>query len=242
MNEERILELLKQLVGGDSAFEWVGKQMGKGIYKSYDTTHKAAHAVVGGMAVMGRNTVDFAHEAKEEFQKGYYGFDKKLGPSKDPQNELDQKIEAALNGYGLNKGEKKFCANRIAAMAEELKEVMNKTPGTEKEKEAAGMRALDKAIKENVEFYGAMRALQTKGDKGLDAYYKDDVAKKEAFITKAEFTLEYDKLKQAKMDANPVWIKEAEDKLKQKAVKFAMGWDRTEAEQQKTKAHFSHKM
>lgn len=30
MNEEKLLELLKDLVGGDRAFQWVGEQMGKG--------------------------------------------------------------------------------------------------------------------------------------------------------------------------------------------------------------------
>ena len=34
MNEEKLLELLKDLVGGDRAFQWVGEQMGKGIHKT----------------------------------------------------------------------------------------------------------------------------------------------------------------------------------------------------------------
>jgi len=66
MNEEKLLELLKDLVGGDRAFQWVGEQMGKGIHKSYDKTHKAAHAVIGGMALVCRGGHNPAAPVPEE--------------------------------------------------------------------------------------------------------------------------------------------------------------------------------
>lgn len=241
MNEDKILDLLKDLVGGDMAFEWVGAQMGKGIHKGYESTHKAAHSVVGGVAVVSRGAHHAMDTAKDEFAKGWYGYDGKQTPSMDPENELDRKVEAVLDGYGLNKGEKKFCKARIGIMSEKAKEAMELEPDPKK-KAAAGVAAMDKAIKENVQFYGGLRALYTKGDKGLDEYFKDDVAKKEAFIQEAELTSEFEKLKEAKLNANPSYIQKAESALKYKANILQRGWERTESEQQKMDAHMKLKM
>ena len=236
MNEDKILELLKQLVGDDRGFEWIGKQMGSGIHKSYETTHKAAHAVVGGVSVVARNTHNALHTASDEFSKGWHGYTKDNGPSMNSKDELDRKVDSVLSDYGLNNGEMQFCKARIGIMAEQAKEAMNRESDPQK-KEAAGIAAMDKAIKETVEFYGAVKTLSNKGDKGLDNYFRNDVTKKDAFYQKAELSEMYEKLKEAKLSGNPERIKTVDGDIKRKALLLAKGWERTGSEQKEMDKH-----
>lgn len=101
---------------------------------------------------------------------------------------------------------------------------------------------MDLAIKENVEFYGAVKTLVNKGDKGLDKYFNEDMEKKEAFIQKAELCKEYDKLKEACLSCNTERIKSAESAIKDKILPLSKSWERTAGEQKVMDTHLKKKM
>ena len=198
MNEEKLLELLKDLVGGDRAFQWVGEQMGKGIHKSYDKTHKAAHAVIGGMALVCRGGHNPAAPVPEEMKRDGSEFGKGQTAAEGQTKGLDEKVDSVLKGYGLNEEEKRYCKGTFDDIASEAKQAFENEQDP-KLKAAAGVHALDKGIKSSVEFFGAAHSLGMKGEQGLDEYFKNDEEKKESFLKMTGMGREYEKLQAAKV-------------------------------------------
>lgn len=196
MNEEKLLELLKDLVGGDRAFQWVGEQMGKGIHKSYDKTHKAAHAVIGGMALVCRGGHNPAAPVPEEMKRDGSEFGKGQTAAEGQTKGLDEKVDSVLKGYGLNEEEKRYCKGTFDDIASEAKQAFENEQDP-KLKAAAGVHALDKGIKSSVEFFGAAHSLGMKGEQGLDEYFKNDEEKKESFLKMTGMGREYEKLQAA---------------------------------------------
>ena len=214
MNEEKLLELLKDLVGGDRAFQWVGEQMGKGIHKSYDKTHKAAHAVIGGMALVCRGGHNPAAPVPEEMKRDGSEFGKGQTAAEGQTKGLDEKVDSVLKGYGLNEEEKRYCKGTFDDIASEAKQAFENEQDP-KLKAAAGVHALDKGIKSSVEFFGAAHSLGMKGEQGLDEYFKNDEEKKESFLKMTGMGREYEKLQAAKLEGNEAKLKAAEKQLMQ---------------------------
>ena len=50
MNEEKVLQLLLDLVGGEKSFEWLGEKAGRSVNRTFDRSDKMIQAVVGGLA------------------------------------------------------------------------------------------------------------------------------------------------------------------------------------------------
>ena len=245
MNEEKLLELLKDLVGGDRAFQWVGEQMGKGIHKSYDKTHKAAHAVIGGMALVCRGGHNPAAHVPEEMKRDGSEFGKGQTAAEGQTKGLDEKVDSVLKGYGLNEEEKRYCKGTFDDIASEAKQAFENEQDP-KLKAAAGVHALDKGIKSSVEFFGAAHSLGMKGEQGLDEYFKNDEEKKESFLKMTGMGREYEKLQAAKLEGNEAKLKAAEKQLMQKAnsILQSNGYSHrhTETEQQVQKHQAKLKM
>lgn len=205
MNEDKILELLKLMVGGDGAFEWLGEKVGKSINKSYEVTHRAAHAVVGGVSVMSRGGRNAANSTVESVP---------VKPARGKN--LEEQIGKVLDDYGLSEDEKRFCANRIKGMTEEVKDIMNRENDPEK-KAYAAVKAIQTSIKQNVEYYGALNSVVNRGDDGLSEYFHNDTAKIEGFVNRAGLAKEFGQMKKMKMESTDKYH-EAEKKFRNKAI------------------------
>ncbi|WP_368336359.1 hypothetical protein [Parabacteroides merdae] len=192
MNEEKVLQLLLDLVGGEKSFEWLGEKAGRSVNRTFDRSDKMIHAVVGGLA-SATNSLLGPISTNGNFDP----FDEKKAPEAEVnvdaavKEEQKKHLDDALDSYNLNAGEKQYVEKKLPEIKEQCIQAINREKD-ETRKIKAGMMKLDDMIKEYSQKYGAYMSMKNGGVDGVRKYFKEDVDKIKEFFHKNGLGDNYD--------------------------------------------------